>query len=70
MNKVNFRDTAMMMLSVMDPAGTESRRKGRLKRRVYRSKVNELLSKLVVYYYTSSFIRDQTLSGMWMGMTN
>ena len=35
----NIRDTAMMMLSVMDPDGTESRRTRRLRRRVYRSKV-------------------------------
>ena len=31
----------MMMLSVMDSVGTEIRWKGRLKRRVYRSKVSD-----------------------------
>ena len=29
----------MMLLSLMDPSGTESRKKRRIKRRVYRSKV-------------------------------
>ena len=58
----------MMMLSVMDPAGTESRRKGRLKRRVYHSKVSipraTVISSRHVYY------RDQTLYGIRMDTIN
>ena len=37
---LHVRDTAMMMVSVMDPPGTESRQKSRLKKRVYCSKVS------------------------------
>ena len=33
------RDTVMMLLSLMDPLGTELRKKTQIKRRVYRSKV-------------------------------
>ena len=43
----------MMMLSVMDPTGTESRRKGRLKRRVYCSKVGIIATQLhlsIIYF--------------------
>ena len=36
---VTCRDTVMIMLGVMDPAGGAQRKRRRLKRRVYRSKV-------------------------------
>ena len=32
-------DTAMMMLSIIDPVGSENRKRRKLQRRVYRSKV-------------------------------
>ena len=35
------RETVMMLLSTMDPEGTESRKKSKIKRRVYRSQVFE-----------------------------
>ena len=42
-NYTNYRDTVMYILALMDPEGTRQRASRKLKRRIYRSKVNFLM---------------------------
>ena len=64
----------MMMLSLMDPVGTERRKKRRLLRRIYRSKVGSTGSyNMIICMCNVSYqctCRDQTSSGMLMDMIN
>lgn len=61
---LSYRDTVMAMLSLMDPHGTEQRKKRRLERRVYRSKVGNLMRTSTRQVPNLLVNRDQTLCGI------
>ena len=68
-----FRDTVMMLLALLDPDGTSQRCSRKLKRRIYRSKVNQNMQVVVVniiLYKPIFTCRGQTLPGIVMAMIN
>lgn len=69
-NNLCKRDKIMMLLKVADPVGNEIRKKKRLQRRIYRSKVCNYCVLLCWYYFFISMLRGPTTYGTWMGMIN
>lgn len=68
-----IRDTVMKVMQDLDPSGVEQRRKRKLKRRVYRSKVYSMWSPQFSspsYTVTTITIGDPTSCGTLMGMTS
>ena len=60
----------MLLMKILNPAAVKSRRRRRLKRRVYQNKVYYRYEIICPVWHTISCYRDQILSGTLMDMTN